>query len=587
MNDNTRHPSAIAAPRTCWWWDWEAAALGVLVLAVYFSRLTAVPICGEESRWAAAAREMIATGDWIVPRQQGALFAERPPLGSWAMALVGLARGQVDLVAIRLPSALATLGLVWLIYAYARTWTSRFAALAAAAAYATCGQVMLLGRLGESEAVFTLLTAGSLLVWHAGYLRARSMTLVWTAGYTLAALGTLTKGLQAPVYFVAACVVFLAVRRDWRWLFSAAHLVGMGAYCAIVGVWLVPFALGNRHALDDVWMGLIQDRFTVAGLPRHLLSYPVETMICLLPWSPLLFGLAYRSVRQSLWANRPQVGFLLVALAVTYPTVWLAAGARGRYYMPLYPLVAVLVALVIEHCTAEGVSRRDFAVWRRFLRGMAATAVAGGVLLVAISAGVFDLFADARQPTWFLLPWGMAAGATTWIMLWCTKNALAPWPQIGLLSAAAFAGLASGGAVINARIQGANDLHPAIAELKQQLPEAGELVSLGRVYHRFAYSYQRPIRQVPWPLEAEDLPEDVTYFCFDRRPGDTPQERAGNDDRLGAHTPGTLPFAWEKVAEIPCDPVKRATAHRSVIIGRVRRAVSVAEQPDATRPARR
>jgi hypothetical protein len=113
------------------------------------------------------------------------------------------------------------------------------------------------------------------------------------------------------------------------------------------------------------------------------------------------------------------------------------------------------------------------------------------------------------------------------------------------------------------------------------------MVSLGRVYHRFAYSYQTPIRQLPWPVEPDDLPQGVTYFCFDRRPGDTPEDRAGNDDRLGAHTPGTLPFAWEKIAEIPCDPVKRAQAQRSVVIGRVRRDVRVAEQPDATRPARR
>ena len=104
-----------------------------------------MPVCGEESRWASAAREMIATGDWIVPRQQGTVFPERPPLGSWAMALVALVHGDVDLVAIRLPSALATLALVLLIYLYARRWVGRLGSLAAAAIYATFGQVMQIG----------------------------------------------------------------------------------------------------------------------------------------------------------------------------------------------------------------------------------------------------------------------------------------------------------------------------------------------------------------------------------------------------------------------------------------------------------
>ena len=68
--------------RVRWWLgQWEIGALVALVVAAYFTRLAEVPICGEESRWATAAREMIASGDWIVPRQQTSVFPERPPLG--------------------------------------------------------------------------------------------------------------------------------------------------------------------------------------------------------------------------------------------------------------------------------------------------------------------------------------------------------------------------------------------------------------------------------------------------------------------------------------------------------------------------
>ncbi len=58
------------------------------------------------------------------------------------MALVGLVRGQVDLVAIRLPSALAMLLLTLGIYAYAQSWLSRVGAFGAAAMFATMGQVL-------------------------------------------------------------------------------------------------------------------------------------------------------------------------------------------------------------------------------------------------------------------------------------------------------------------------------------------------------------------------------------------------------------------------------------------------------------
>jgi 4-amino-4-deoxy-L-arabinose transferase-like glycosyltransferase len=468
------------------------------------------------------------------------------------------------------------LGLAWLIYVYARAWMSRLGALAAATVFATFGQVMILGRFGESEAVFTMLSAGSLLVWHEGYVRGRAVALVWALGYSLAALAALAKGLQAPVYFVGATAAFLLARRDWRWLFAWGHVLGVACFAVIVGAWLVPFARAQWRALDDIWIALASDRFSLAGLARHMASYPVETLGCLLPWTPLLIGLAMPSVRRAIWTRRPQVQFLLVALAVTYPTVWLAAGARGRYYMPMYPCVALVMGLVVEHCTARGVSAADFALWRRYLRGLAAAALAGGVVLVAANLFSIPALADARQPAGFLIVWAAAAVAATAIALWAARSPTLPRPQIALLAAAAFVGFANAGAVLNARIRGGNDLAPAVAQIKQELPEPGELVSLGRVYHRFTYSYETSIRQVAWPMTAADLPEEVTYFCFDRRPGDTAEDRAGNDDRLGAHTPGTLPFAWEKIAEIPCDPVKRREAHRSVVIGRVRRPAMVA-----------
>jgi hypothetical protein len=282
------------------------------------------------------------------------------------------------------------------------------------------------------------------------------------------------------------------------------------------------------------------------------------------------------------------VQFLLVALAVSYPTVWLAAGARGRYYMPLYPCLAVLMGLIVERCTVAGTARAESVMWRRYLRGLAAAAAIGAAGVLAITLVPVEAWPAARQPLPFALAWMAAALATATVFLWSTRGEAAPRPQAVIIAGALFAGLSYAGLALNNRIATSNDLAPAVADIKQCLPGGEDLVSLGRVYHRFAYSYQTPIRQVPWPTGPEQLPADVEYFCFDRRPGDTAEDRAGNDDRLGAHTPGVLPFAWEKIAEIPCDPVKRSVAHRSVIVGRVLRPVkAAAASVSVSRPARR
>src|SRR5690348_13841365 len=96
---------------------YEPFVLVLFILGAYFSRISDPPLVGEEPRWACGAEEMLRTGDWIVPRQQGRVFPERPPLGSWSMALVAAARGtRVDVLAIRLPSLIAVLGTSLIVY---------------------------------------------------------------------------------------------------------------------------------------------------------------------------------------------------------------------------------------------------------------------------------------------------------------------------------------------------------------------------------------------------------------------------------------------------------------------------------------
>ena len=98
---NTPVPSIVASPAR----RWELLLLAALVAAIYFSRLGAVPFRGEETRWARVAWEMKETGDWIVPRQQGQVLADRPPLNSWCMVLASELTGRLDRLTVRLPAA--------------------------------------------------------------------------------------------------------------------------------------------------------------------------------------------------------------------------------------------------------------------------------------------------------------------------------------------------------------------------------------------------------------------------------------------------------------------------------------------------
>jgi len=554
------------------------------VSLIYGARLGLQPLIGEETRWATAAREMLATGDWIVPRQQAQVFPERPPMTMWLMAVGGQLRGDVDVIAIRLPSVIAVALTALLIYGYTRAFTSTATALTAALVYATGGQLLQIGRRGESEAAFALFVSASLLLWHLGYSRGWRPLAVWSLGFTFAALAALVKGPQAPAYFCAITIVYLAVMRDWRYLFSWQAMVGSLVFVAIIAAWQVPFYLATDGAtVLATWAGLAGDRIHLRGVPSHFVTYPVETFACLLPWSPMLFALARRDVRTFLRDRRPVTTFLLTAILVAYPTVWLAAGARGRYFMPLYPLVAVLIGLLIECCATAPRGTSPRRGWHEFLLFWGVVIGAGALFVGVNSVLPTGLAQSLDQLRWFALLCAILAAGAVYVMWTSYRQRTIVSPLPAVFAIASVAALGAAGLLVNVNAALWNDPTAVVAELANQVPADARLVSFTAIDHRFAYFYRAPITELDWPRTPGDLPTNVHYFCFMRQWGDTAEARTAGRGRISHNTPGTLPFAWEEVLAICTDRQTDTPTATTVVLGRVIRPLR-AQVTDATVP---
>ena len=555
-----------------WWREFPFYVMIAIVGLVYFSRLGALPVVGEEGRWARGAVQMLESGDWIVPRQQGQVFPERPPMSSWAMAGVGWFRGEVDVVAIRLPSVLAILATATLIYAYSRLALTPLGAFAAAIAYPTLGQVLQIGRHGESEALFTCFVSASLLLWHYGYTRRWNPTSVWLAGYSCMAMAALVKGPQAPAYFVAVTLCYaIVVRKDWSFVFSWSHLAGIAAAGAILAAWQVPFFLmTDLNSVMATWMGLAGDRFELRGLLSHIALYPLETFVCLLPWSPLIVALASRQFRANLSDASRLTPFLFTALAVTYPTVWFASAARGRYFMPLYPLVAVLIGIVVERCVAAPEGSWGRLNWRNFLLGSSVVGVCGSVVILAASWSGLEQLNAVAQPVWFAGTFAVVAAAAATVLLRCRQHVTVRTAQVAVGTIATLVGIAYTGVVINVFSDRWNDPGATISEIRELLPESADLVSFGPVDFRFCYHYKEQVQELPWPTSMKEVPTGIEYFCIDRHPGDTPTSRASGRGRSWTTGPGSLPFEWEEVARVCVERRIRQQAQPEVIVARIK-----------------
>ncbi|MEA2624087.1 MAG: hypothetical protein QOD06_132, partial [Candidatus Binatota bacterium] len=94
----------------------DRLVLTLLCLVLYLPGLAALPPTDrDESRFAQASRQMIASGDWVAPRFQDEPRAKKPIGIYWLQALAVLATGQSDRPVIwpyRLPSVLGAVAAV-------------------------------------------------------------------------------------------------------------------------------------------------------------------------------------------------------------------------------------------------------------------------------------------------------------------------------------------------------------------------------------------------------------------------------------------------------------------------------------------
>ncbi len=558
-----------------WWREWQFWIVTALAATVYFSRIADLPIRGEETRRAMVAREILQTGDWIVPRQQGEPFLSRPPVGSWPIVWLAELTGNLSLVTVRLPTVLATVLTSLLVYVYARRFLSPLGALTSGLAYATFAQVLQLGRVAETEATFTFFFSAALLIWHWGYTAKWPAWRTWCLSYGLLAVATLVKSLQAPVYFGGAVGLFLIWRRDWRYLLSAAHGLGLLVFLGVFAAWQWPFyeRLGWQ-AVRQVWASDVGLRFadvSARTIVMHLLTYPVQVLGCLMPWSLVLPAYLWPQFRRTIGSAAPMVAFLAIAWLVSLPTCWFVPNARPRYLMPLYPLAAPLIGLVVQRVyKAESIKavRRGWS----WLMASAPFAMIGSAIAVAVASWICGVsIPEIAQPPWFAVVYLCVAIAFA-ALLARNWNRWSPQAAtVNVLLLATFLAITVAGVAVNSITAQDPQTRQQVAQFKQRLPAGKPLASFGRIATLFSYYWNEPIKLASpkLPATSHDLPaEAIDYFCFD----------------WSGETPPRLPFPWRVEAVINCDRVIDENPMRCVIIGRRVEAVSLV--PDDTQARR-
>ena len=271
---STPEPRFVIAP-------WHVAAL--VCAALMLSGLSGYMLIDpDEGRYAEIPREMIQTGDFVLPRLNYVPYLEKPPLMYWVTAgsfkLFGYHEWALRLV----PTVFAILGLLvaW--------WLGMicFGRNAGRWAPAVLGSSLLyfaLARMPVIDMVFSVLLAASLTAWlHGEHESGGRRYWLWVVSGVLLGASLLAKGLAAPLLFGAIAFVYLLWVRKPRLL-----LPGVGLPVALSVLLFLPWALAAQRADPYFYQFFIViqhiQRFLGQGAPEH-----VEPFYFFLPI--LLFG---------------------------------------------------------------------------------------------------------------------------------------------------------------------------------------------------------------------------------------------------------------------------------------------------------
>jgi 4-amino-4-deoxy-L-arabinose transferase-like glycosyltransferase len=365
------------------------------------------PWPADEPRFALVARDMVATGEWLLPRVGGQAYADKPPLFFWLIAIC-LEVTRSLRVAFLLPSFLAGCGCVALVYDLGRRLWNRETGLAAALALLFTVQFVWQARQAQIDATLCFWTTLSLY----GLLRHLLLGPSWrgyTIGWAAAGLGVITKGVG---FLPLLVLVPFAILRQPQWqprMVSNSRirwLIGPVAFVAAVSIWLVPMLIAANADpaiaayRDEILFNQTIHRYGNAWHHREPFWYFLVNVIPAL-WLPLtlLVPWLFSYWRDALHAFDLRIALLASWILLVVLFFSFSTGKRGVYVLPAVPAFALLCAPYLAEIAQRRVVQRAMYVLASLI---GALSVLGWIYLAIRPDKLVDAIAsydiDPRAP---------------------------------------------------------------------------------------------------------------------------------------------------------------------------------------------
>jgi 4-amino-4-deoxy-L-arabinose transferase-like glycosyltransferase len=309
------------------------------------------PWAPDEPRFALVAQDMLRSGDWLIPRVGGDLYADKPPLFFWLMASAMAVTGSLRL-GFLLPSLLAGIGATLLVYDLLRRARGREVALAGAFLLLLTFQFLWQARQAQIDGVLCFFTTLSLY----GLLRhiVLGPAVGWfIVGWAAAGLGVITKGVGF-LPLLALLPFALLARRGWptpAGRVGGLSLAGLAAMLIAIGLWFVPMMIATSAGgelleyRNEILFKQTVTRYADAWHHHEPIWYYFGKIIPLF-WLPLiaLVPWLWPRWRAALYRRDTLIAVLLAWVAIVVLFFTSSTGKRGLYVLPAVPALAMAAA---------------------------------------------------------------------------------------------------------------------------------------------------------------------------------------------------------------------------------------------------
>jgi len=298
----------------------------------------------DETRYGVVAREMVQSGNWIVPHLNGELYAEKPPFFFWMVNLSAFFMGENTEFTNRLPSAVAGLMAILITFLFGSKLFNLRTGFLSSLILGTCFFFPQISRWMMLDSLFSLFFLLAVYYFYLGIDYLHKQRLYFLLAGVFMACGTLTKG---PIGYlpILVLIIYSSMLKDFRKIWNRNLLHAGILSVGLVIAWFLPAMAiaGKNYGIQNVWH---QTAGRFAGGWSHsepFYFYFVRFPLGFLPWAIFLPWAFYDLFSEGSGEKR-KGGLLLFAWFVfLFLFFSLSKGKKDNYLLPLYPAAAILV----------------------------------------------------------------------------------------------------------------------------------------------------------------------------------------------------------------------------------------------------